>query len=107
MQTHEDRQHGGLEESALLKALTDKATRMVKDKSSQITCGKDGETELASWEHDGIHVRHLPDDEHGILRISCGGGIADFPCDYVVIRGGVGNCIDLLERAISALKHSP
>ena len=69
-QTHEDRTHG----TEFLRRLTQRADDMVRDKQSENTAGKEGEEPLAEWKHKGVSVRHMPDDEQGILRISIGGG---------------------------------
>ena len=62
---------------------------------------------LADWRHDGMRCQLLPDDRQGILRISIGGG-EDIPVgDYCNIRGDIGKCIRLLERAVVALKQHP
>lgn len=63
---------------------------------------------LADWKHHGVRCQLLPDDRQGILRISIGGG-PDTPVrgDYCNIRGDVGKCIALLERAVEALKRCP
>jgi len=63
---------------------------------------------LLDWKHDGIRCQLLPDDRQKILRISIGGG-DDLPIkgDYCNIRGDIGKCIALLERAITALKKHP
>ena len=103
MQTHEDRAH----RTEFLRRLKRRANDMVRDKQSEITAGKEGEEPLAEWKHAGISVRHMPDDEQGILRISIGGGSTSVPLNYCVFRGGVGSCIDLLEKAVAALKAAP
>ena len=106
MQTHHDRNH---DITAFMGKLQGRAAKAVKDKTSQITTGKPGETPLSRWKgSNGVHVTHMPDDEQGILRISLGGG-EELPVtmNYMTIRGGVGQCIDLLEKAIVALKESP
>ncbi len=103
MQTHEDTAH----RTEFLERLTRRADEMVRDKKSEITAGKEGEEPLAEWNHAGVGVRHMPDDEQDILRISIGGGATPLPLNYCVIRGTVGKCIDLLEMAIVALKAAP
>ena len=103
MQTHRD----GDFRRNWLDTLSKKADAMVKNKQSEITAGKDGEKPLAEWKHGKVTCRHMPDDEHGILRISIGGGETPFQTDYCVIRGKVGQCIDLLQRAIQALRRAP
>jgi len=99
MQTHDDFQH-----SQLLEQLREKADNMVRDGQSEITAGKDGEQALAEWEHQGMHVRHMPDDEHGVLRISVGGlPDANVGFNYLVFRGKVGDCETLLRKALTAI----
>ncbi len=100
MQTHEDETH----RTEFMRRLTQRADGMVRDKQSEITAGTEGEEPLAEWKHKGVGVRHMPDDEQGILRISIGGGDTPVPLNYCVFRGSVGPCIDLLEKAIAALK---
>lgn len=107
MQTHYDKQHG--EYVDFMERLRERADKAARDKVSQITTGKDGEEPLGSWKaSNGVHVRHLPDDEQGILRISLGGG-DNLPVtmNYLTIRGRVGECIALLEKAIVALRECP
>ena len=47
------------------------------------------------------------DDEQGILRISIGGCDTAVGLNYCVIRGDLGQCIDLLEKALVALRDAP
>ena len=81
---------------------------------SQITAGKPGEQLLGEWQHECVRVRILPDDLHGILRLSAGGLVVRPPAsvalkhvDYCVIRGDVNQCIELLERVLRALRAKP
>lgn len=74
---------------------------------SRITAGRPGEEELASWKANGVSVRHLPDDEHGVLRISIGGGDTPVPLNYLVFRGEHGACVNLLRKALAALESCP
>ena len=114
MQTHEDSDFIQHLRHDFMDRLQQRADQCVKDKSSEITGGKEGEKPLAVWRHKGMQVTHRPDDEQGILRISIG-GIVEVPLhgklpvhfEYCVIRGSVGQCIDLLERAIAALRQAP
>lgn len=102
MQTHEDRDFRFLNE--WLKSLKEKANRMQSEGKSKITAGDDGEQPLEEWQQNGVHVRHMPPDEHGILRISIGGGIvAPMELNYCVFRGNHGACIDLLRKALKAM----
>ena len=110
MQTHDDGNHNlnSNLRNLFMERLRERADTAVVNKSSQITTGKDGEEALAKWKHKGVFVTHMPDDEQGILRISAGGG-ANMPVqmNYCTIRGSVGQCIQLLEKVIEALKKSP
>ena len=102
MQTHEDFSHQNA--SSLLEQLRKKADRMVSNGESEITAGKEGEIALAEWSHRDFHVTHMPDDEHGVLRISIGGlpeGNARF--NYLVFRGKLGDCESLLRKALTAI----
>ena len=103
MQTHEDGSHVG----EFLRRLKERATQMKQDRASEITGGKDGEKELARWDAEGIQCIHRPEDEQGVLRISVGGGETPVPLNYCVIRGDLGQCIELLEKAARALRAAP
>lgn len=102
MQTHADDQHKFMLE------LRRRAEESMKNRQSEITTGEPEEKPLASWKSNGLQVVHMPDDKQGILRISIGGG-DHLPAvvNYCTIRGKVGQCIGLLERAIAALKDCP
>lgn len=105
MQTHYDDQHS----RDFMEKLRQRAAEGQKSNASQITTGKPGEEPLARWKaSNGMHVTHMPDDEQKILRVSCGGG-DNLPVrmEYLTIRGPVGDCIALLEKAIAALRESP
>lgn len=105
MQTHDDYQHRINESARFMERLKQRAEQ---DKGkSQITAGRDSEEPLFVWTHEEVQVRHMPDDEQGILRISIGGGHTPVPLNYCVIRGDVGQCIELLEKAIAALRAAP
>jgi len=108
MQTHEDKSHR-LERELFMELLTKRAEKAVEDRTSEITTGKPDEEPLARWKaSNGVHVIHMPDDPQYILRISLGGGDnVPVTMNYCTIRGGVGQCIDLLEKAIVALKECP
>lgn len=104
MQTHYDGQH-----SDFMERLRERADQAAQDKTSQITTGKDGERPLATWKgSNGLHVAHMPNDEQGILRISLGGGDhLPVTMNYLTFRGYTADCIDLLEKAIVALRECP
>lgn len=101
MDTHIDSQHTR-DWFEKLKAAADKNRAEGK---SRITGGRDGEEILSQWDHGGVSVRHLPDDEHGILRISIGGGQTPVPLNYLVFRGDHTQCVDLLRKALAALEN--
>lgn len=105
MQTHYDSNH----QSRFIETLRERAAKAEKAAASVITAGEKDEKELGSWKgSNGVHCRHLPDDPQGILRLSIGGG-EDLPVtlNYVVVRGKIGQCIDLLEKALVALRECP
>jgi len=102
MQTHSNHDTKGL----FIEQLQARAEASKRHSDGTITAGKPGEKELGRWEHGGIQVVHRPDDEQGILRISIGGG-HDTPVNlnYCTFRGDRGKCIDLLKKALKALRH--
>lgn len=107
MQTHDDRDFTQFRRE-WLQSLEEKADRMQAAGQSKITGGDDGEKPLAEWNHKSVHVRHMPEDEHGILRISIGGGQdAPLELNYCVFRGNRGHCIDLLRKALKAMEAGP
>ena len=67
------------------------------------------EEPLGSWKAtNGVHVKYMPYDEQGILRISCGGGESPLVTPhYLMIRDRVGECIEMLEKAIAAVHECP
>ena len=103
MQTHDDDQH------EFIRELQSRAKFMEANRSSEITAGKPDEKALAKWNSsNGLQVAHMPDDPQGILRISVGGGDhLPVVVNYCTIRGSVGQCIALLEKAIAALRECP
>jgi hypothetical protein len=105
MQTHDDRD--ARLTPAWLDSLRDKADAMTEAGESQITAGKPGEKPIADYVRAGVRVMQLPDDEHGILRLSIGGHpAAPFDTAYLVFRGDRGQCQSLLRRALKALEYS-
>lgn len=106
MQTHDDYSH---QQSKFIAALRKRADKAKKASASVITAGEQHEQELGSWKaSNGVHCRHLPDDPQGILRISIGGGEhLPVTMNYLVVRGKIGQCIDLLEKALVALRECP
>lgn len=114
MDTHYDREHlrsqlrpRDAKREEWLNRLIDKAETARAEGQSQITGGRDGEPILAEWKACDVGVRHLPDDEHGILRISIGGGSTPLPLNYCVFRGDRGQCIELLKKALAAIQDGP
>lgn len=105
MQTHYDGNH----QSAFIDLLRERAARAEKAAASVIAAGENGEQELGSWKaSNSVHCRHLPNDPQGILRLSIGGGEhLPVTMNYVVVRGKIGQCIDLLEKALVALRECP
>lgn len=83
------------------KALAEKAARMKAAGQSEIA---GGEPSLAEWRAGGVGVRQLSPDEHGVLRISIGGGETPVPLDYCIFRGDHSACVDLLRKALVALE---
>lgn len=103
MQSHMDSDANGW-----LDSLRRKAEQLQAEGKSRITGGDDGEEPLAAWKSHGVYVKHMPDDEHGILRISVGGGNeTPVSLNYLVFRGKYEECISLLEQALRALKRGP
>ena len=102
MQTHDDKDF----RRDWLKSLEAKAERMQAAGESDITGGRRGEKVLCEWKANGVEVRKMPDDEHGILRISIGGG-GDAPVElnYCVFRGSHSHCVDLLRKALAAMER--
>jgi len=108
MQTHKDGDFQVREAltSPFMKRLQARAEAMRAAGESQITGGEPGEKPLREWQHNGIQVRHMPDDEQAILRISVGGRTNTHDqVNYCVYRGNVAACIGLLEDALTALRH--
>jgi hypothetical protein len=106
-QTHDDADFTPLAEDSIntwLESLQGKADDMQREGLSQITAGKPDEPTLAEWQAHGVGVRQLPADEHGILRISVGGGDTPVNVNYCAFRGNLGECVSLLHQAIRALE---
>lgn len=98
--THDDR-------DAWLIDLGRKAKRMKAANQSEIAGGRAGESVLSEWKANGVGVRQMPPDEHGVLRILVGGGETPIPLNYCVFRGDHSACIDLLRKALTALEAGP
>jgi len=69
--------------------------------------GNDEEEWLERWQdpRNGMNCGKLPDDSHGVIRVSVGGG-AGLPIthDYCVYRGERAEAIQLLKTALNALQ---
>jgi hypothetical protein len=89
------------------KSLERKAALLQDQGRTGLTGGRPGEETLAEWESNSFGVRQLPADDHGILRISIGGGNTPVPSNYLVFRGPHGACVDLLRKALKALEAGP
>jgi hypothetical protein len=100
MQTHEDSDFS----RRWFESLKERAEESKASGKGKITAGEDGESTLNQWKAKGVHVRQLPPDEHGILRISVGGGETPVPLNYLVFRGDHSRCVDLLRKALKALE---
>ncbi len=112
MQTHYDESHRRFMNEQMerfTEELSQRAQKAKQATASVITAGEEGEQELEAWKaSNGVHCRHLPDDPQGILRISIGGGDhLPVTMNYAVVRGKVGQCIALLEKALEALRECP
>lgn len=105
MNTHDDFAHTSSKKRLFLRELEERAKKMVDNRASAITGGSPGEPVVDNWTENGIMVTKRPDDEQGIMRISIGGGPnTPVNIDYCVFRGDLGDAVDLLERALVALK---
>jgi hypothetical protein len=96
MQTHRD-----MDANFWLDSLKQKAAKMKAAKKSEIAGSDDV---IEEWKSNGVGVRKLPDDEHGVLRISIGGGDTPVGVNYCVFRGDHSACVDLLRKALKALE---
>lgn len=107
MQSHQDSDFLA-NENRWMESLKKKANQLHAEGKSSITGGlPSGEEVLHEWKARGITVRQLPDDEHGILRISIGGGETPVGVNYLVFRGKHSQCVDLLRKALIALQEGP
>lgn len=83
-------------------SLQRKAAAMKELGLSGITSGYPSEPVLAHWIYEAMDVTKRPDDEHGIDRVSLGGG-EGLDGAYCVFRGDILRCRALLQQAIKAL----
>ena len=103
VQTHENR-----DSSVFLELLRQRAAESVAKGDGTIAAGAPGEEPLAAYKaSNGVHVRLMPDDPQGILRISIGGGDKlPVTMNYCTVRGDIWQCIELLEKAVAALRET-
>lgn len=100
MQTHND---GDANYNSFIEQLRNRADKAIANGESKIAGGDEGERALAVWKaKNGFYCRHMPNDSQDIVRISVGGG------DHLpTTMNYVGQCIDMLEKAIAALRQCP
>lgn len=98
MNTHRDDDFPGDD----LEQLQKKAEKMLARGESSITAGRPEEEAIFSQQIGTIFVRRLPDDPLA-LRVSVGEGRLSESA-YLVFRGDPRDCIELLERGLSAMK---
>lgn len=102
MGSHQDVDHG--QESRVIEQLRMKAEVPSDLGKNRVT----NDRVIEQWHHDKIRVQMLPDDPHGVLRVSIGGHLTIRPSEYCHFRGDQGKCIALLERCLAAMKsHTP
>lgn len=102
MGSHQDMDHG--ERRRIIEELRLKSELMTELGANRTTA--DGDV-LEESEVDGLRVQKKPDDERGVLRISIGGHPAIERSSYCNFRGDRRACIELLERALYAMKQEP
>ena len=100
MQTHRDDDF-----EIDMESLERKAHEMTEARENVITAGE-AETAVRQWKHKGTSVTQMPDDEHGLLRISIGGSPTNArpKLAYCVFRGDRVECRRLLSEALKALQ---
>jgi len=105
--THDDRDLSGVREASedLLQRMKQKAAAMTAAQTNTFTAGRLGETVLHEEEVGVFLIRKLPEDPD-CLRVSIGEPSVVGPGAYVVIRGRTSSAIELIERALAALRVS-
>lgn len=99
MQSHQDTDFMTADET-----IEEKADRLTRQRLNLITGGQRGEKPLYEDFIGSTLVRRLPDDPH-CNRISIGGGgVLSNHGQYVVYRGRPSEIIELLKRALKAVK---
>jgi hypothetical protein len=100
--SHVDSDHG--ERSRILDELRLKSEMLEELGKNRVT----NDRVIEEWTKHGMRVQMLPDDPHGVLRISIGGHADIKPSEYCSFRGDQGRCIKLLEKALKLMKgHTP
>ena len=97
MGSHRDSDHGKARVLQELKLKAELLSDLGKNRVAN-------ERVLEEWIFDEIRVQMLPDDEHGVIRISIGGHADLHPSEYCNFRGDQGRCIALLTRCLEAMK---
>lgn len=103
MQSHPD--SDSPQDSPQLKNLKRRAEAMVGKGESEITAGRPGEVMLSVQQNYGMTIVQWPEDPD-CLRISIGEVQDGSPTRYLTYRGDPKKCLDLLERAVNALRHA-
>lgn len=107
MQTHRDDDAVKAFEVTVkaIKELEGKAVKMIREGTSRITAGAPGEKVLHEEDVGPFTIRQLPIDPL-CLRISIGEIPSMSESAYLVFRGDLDDVIDLLERALAAMRVS-
>ena len=90
-----------------LASLKERAAEMESSGQSTIAAGEPGDAAIAEWQYGTVTVRHMPEDQRGVLRISIGGGPTPVNVDYCTFRGDREACISLLSKALNAMMKGP
>lgn len=100
MESHSDSEYLT---QAKLAALRQRAEALNASGENLITAGKPGEISIGELATPHAYVIRRPDDPDA-LRISIGEGTGIANSRYLVFRGDPRDCLDLLTKAISALR---
>lgn len=104
-QSHVDRPDHDDDAQDFVRRLEERAGAAMSAQTSTIAGGVPGEEVQDQWQARGVHVRQLPPDEQGILRISIGGGPrTPVQLNYCTFRGPHGDCVDLLRKVLAAME---
>lgn len=108
MESHVNREHFNRASEEFLQSLKQKADKMTLEGKNTIAVGKPEEHPLTEYDSEnGVFVRRMPEDEHGIIRVSVGGG-DNLPVkgDYCTFRGNAKQAVKLLHKAIQAIEQA-